>query len=375
MRYHWVISCFALISFLFNASIFAADQEHQLSHVIAQIKLIKIALLKKHNKKDALQQELQQIETHYGKASQTQQKLQQQITQQKLKISQLEKTAIHQESKLLLHQQALSQQLRGSYLLRRQGPLKLLLNRQDINEFSRMLYYYQALNLYQTHLIAELHTKLLQIHDQQLQLYTQYQSLQRLQQQQKQEQENLAIIKQNRTQLITRISQTIYTQKQLLEQLSSDKKRLEETINQLKPAPLAPNYHNQHFATLRGHLPWPTLGKVQHYFNTQIAHSELRWTGELIEAADNQPIYAIADGTVVFAKWLEGYGLLLIINHGGDYMSLYGRNHSLYKKEGDSVSAGDLIATVGQSGGFVNPALYFAILHKAKPLDPNQWCT
>ena len=112
-----------------------------------------------------------------------------------------------------------------------------------------------------------------------------------------------------------------------------------------------------------------------HYFGLPIQQSELKWAGELIEATDEQPVYAIAAGTVVFSKWLEGYGLLLIVNHGGGYMSLYGRNHSLYKREGEKIAGGDLIASVGQSGGYETPALYFGILYNAKPLDPNQWCT
>lgn len=134
------------------------------------------------------------------------------------------------------------------------------------------------------------------------------------------------------------------------------------------------HFSNKNFALLRGKLPWPTKGTVLHYFNTTIAKSELKSTAELISAPDEQPVYSVAPGVVVFSKWLEGYGLLIIINHGEGYMTLYGRNHSLYKHEGDQVAAGDLIATVGQSGGYEKPALYFAIRYNAKPLDPNQWC-
>ena len=184
-------------------------------------------------------------------------------------------------------------------------------------------------------------------------------------------------MKDNRTQLINSINNTIRDQNQVLENLNINKKRLEQTLMHLSHTPVTSkeNFTYINFAQQRGHLPWPTKGKVMHYFNSPIAQSELKWTGELIEAPDDQPVYAVAPGTVIFSKWLQGYGLLIIINHGHGYMSLYGRNHSLYKHEGDKVSAGDLIATVGQSGGYGKPALFFAIRYNAKPLDPSQWCT
>ncbi len=77
----------------------------------------------------------------------------------------------------------------------------------------------------------------------------------------------------------------------------------------------------------------------------------------------------------VFAKWLEGYGLLLILNHGNGYMTLYGRAHVLYKHEGDHVKSGEMMGTVGESGGFSEPSLYFGIRYNAEPLNPSQWCS
>jgi septal ring factor EnvC (AmiA/AmiB activator) len=121
-------------------------------------------------------------------------------------------------------------------------------------------------------------------------------------------------------------------------------------------------------------MGWPTKGHILDYFGTKIYHSELRWSGILIKAPENQKVHAIANGKIVFANWLPGYGLLLIINHGHGYMSLYGRDHSLKKKVGDMVKKGDVIATVGKSGGYRHSALYFAIRHNAEPLSPKKWC-
>lgn len=372
MRYLGIIS----IIFYCTAG-YAGNQQSQLNHIVEQIKSIKNVLQQKHSKKNTLQQDLNNIETQYGEASQSRQQTEQQILQQKKQISTLENASLLSQNRIHLQQQALAEELRLSYLLQRQGTVKLLLNQQDISQAQRMLYYYQSLNQYRIDNIKQLQVSLEQINTHQQQLYAQYQILQKLQQQQQSEEKNLAMMKINRTQLIAAINQNINDQKQQLNNLSADKKRLEQTLVHLTyptSQALPANFSNQNFAAQRGHLPWPTKGSILHYFNTPIANSELKWNGELITAPDEQPVYAVASGVIVFSKWLEGYGLLLIINHGGGYMTLYGRNHSLYKHEGDKVSAGELIATVGQSGGYDKPALYFAIRYNAKPLDPNQWC-
>ena len=85
-------------------------------------------------------------------------------------------------------------------------------------------------------------------------------------------------------------------------------------------------------------------------------------------------MHAISHGRVAYADWLRGYGLLLIIDHGDGYMSLYGHNQVLYKETGEWVEAGDLIASVGNSGGQAHTGLYFEIRHNGKPTNPTQWC-
>ncbi len=109
-------------------------------------------------------------------------------------------------------------------------------------------------------------------------------------------------------------------------------------------------------------------------FGSNIANSQLKRDGILIRANIGQPVRAIANGRIIFSKWMAGYGLLVIIDHGNGYMSLYGRNQTLLASDGDSVQAGQVIATVGNTGGYKNSSLYFAIRHNAKPLNPARWC-
>jgi septal ring factor EnvC (AmiA/AmiB activator) len=101
---------------------------------------------------------------------------------------------------------------------------------------------------------------------------------------------------------------------------------------------------------------------------------KLKWNGVLIKASEGKDVRAVSHGRVAYADWLRGYGLLLIVDHGDGYMSLYGHNQALYKETGEWIEAGEVIATVGQSGGQQEAALYFEIRHNGKPSNPARWC-
>ena len=126
------------------------------------------------------------------------------------------------------------------------------------------------------------------------------------------------------------------------------------------------------FNQLRGQLAWPARGALLKTFGS--TRSESRWDGVLIGATAGQSVRAVAEGRVVYAAWLRSYGLLMIVNHGGGFMTVYAFNESLYKGVGAKVKAGEVIASVGQSGGQSEPALYFEIREQGKPLDPSLWC-
>jgi septal ring factor EnvC (AmiA/AmiB activator) len=126
------------------------------------------------------------------------------------------------------------------------------------------------------------------------------------------------------------------------------------------------------FSTLKGKLPWPVSGRLAQKFGSP--RSEGAWDGVLIDAREGMEIKAVTRGKVVYAEWLRGYGLLTIIDHGQGYMTLYAFNQSLYKRMGDLVEAGDVIASVGQSGGRSQAGLYFGIRKKGVPIDPLEWC-
>lgn len=176
-----------------------------------------------------------------------------------------------------------------------------------------------------------------------------------------------------RQQLLNKIQATLSQQTSTLKTLTANKHHLEAVITALQEK--APYFKaiGKPFSSLKHHLPWPTHGRLIPLFGTQIDKSQLRWNGILFKAAAGQPVHAVADGKVVFANWMPGYGLLLIIYHGQDYMTLYGRNQAIFKGVGDTVHAGDEIALVGNTGGYKNSSLYFELRHHSKPINPHTW--
>ena len=128
------------------------------------------------------------------------------------------------------------------------------------------------------------------------------------------------------------------------------------------------------FEELRGTLPWPVRGALLAPYGAPRGESGLTWQGVLIGARPCEAVRSIHRGRVAYADWLRGFGLLLIIEHDGGFMSLYGHNQTLNGETGDWVESGDVIATVGDSGGNSQPALYFEIRRAGDPVNPARWC-
>lgn len=127
------------------------------------------------------------------------------------------------------------------------------------------------------------------------------------------------------------------------------------------------------FGSRRGRLRWPVRGELTGRFGAPRLEGGTTWRGVFIRAANGTEVHAVADGKVVFADWMRGFGNLIIVEHGDGYMTVYGNNESVFKSPGDDVSAGDVIASVGTSGGQEESGLYFEIRYRGQPQDPAKW--
>jgi septal ring factor EnvC (AmiA/AmiB activator) len=175
-----------------------------------------------------------------------------------------------------------------------------------------------------------------------------------------------------RSRALKAVNAQIRNRNDSIAKLKREAASLEKLIADLRRAMSdLPPTGGQAFEKVRGRLSWPVAGKIVARFG-QSRGGGLKWNGVMVEAARGTPVKALYDGRIAYADWLQGLGLLVIVDHGG-YMSQYAHNEQIYKSVGDRVTAGEAIATVGDSGGRSTPGLYLEIRRGAKAIDPIPW--
>lgn len=275
------------------------------------------------------------------------------------------------------NQQALiAAQMRSAYQLGNEKSLKVLLNQEDPAKISRAMAYVDYFNRAR---LAEVETFSNTIDELQALEPTIAEKMQALEQTGDQlagEKRELDRQLASRQQTLASLSRTIAGTDAQLQQREKDRKRLEALLNTVEDisANFAGMDDAQPFAQRKGKMGWPADGRIVNRFGTRRHQGGLQWQGVEIRAAEGENVRAIHHGRVVFADWLGGQGLLIIIDHGDGYLSLYGHNQTLLRETGDWIRSGEPIATVGDSGGRSQPGLYFEIRHKGVARNPGQWC-
>ncbi len=383
------ITLFLFLLLIFDyISAYAEDLQPnpQLNKVESEIIDVKQDMQRLSEQKSDMESMLADIEKHYGESATSLKSQLLIIDQQRQGIAR-----IQQEIKVYKHEienlnKELSGHFKAAYLMGHEQRLKLILNQQDPVLTARIMVYFNYINNERLKNLSnkEAAVQLLRKLDEQKKTETEL--LQQRLQQKKAEQ---ALLDQDRIQrnaLLKKINQDYSSNEHQLSQLKENEISLKNLMSSLPitEEELAINAGENKqqvqdngefkgdFSTLKGNLPWPIKGRLVQAFGSSRADSH--WDGVLIEAKEGTEIKSVTEGKVVYAQWKMGYGLLLIIYHGHGYMSLYAFNQSLYKHEGEQVEAGDIIATVGQSGGRSQPGLYFGIRQNGTPVDPLEWC-
>jgi len=286
-----------------------------------------------------------------------------------------------------------AQQARIGRLLYRQyvggeaEPLKLLLNREDPGRLARDLHYFGYISRARVQLIGELRANLERLSELARETEQQSAELAEVTRAQRAQQQRLAKERRARNQVLASISRDIQRQRREIRTLQRDENRLARLVEELsrlvarerRGARLRnerlpdSSMDGKAFRELKGRLSLPVRGELAGQFGTPRSGGGTLWKGVFITAQAGEDVKAIAGGRVVFADWLRGFGNLMIIDHGGAYMSLYANNEALYRQVGDPIRAGETIATVGNSGGNPDSGLYFELRYQGKPLDPLTW--
>jgi len=353
------------------------QKELQLEQLRQRIEKLKQELASRRHQYSDVVSQLQQIETQIGQRVKTLRKLKHQLRQQNRKLDKLRKQQQQLQAELDTQRDLLGEQVKASYVIGRQEYLKLLLNQESPSAVGRMATYYDYFNRARSEQIDKALATISKLDTVEQQLRQQRARLQALHRQESEHKQQLEKNYRQRSRVLVNLKKEIHSKDKQLTQLVEDEQQLQQLLNSLnrdlgdillaKDAELS-------FAQLRGKLTWPARGDVQALFGKSRHAGKLRWNGVLIDGHEGNTVFAVARGRVAYAGWLRGYGLLMIIDHGDGYMSLYGHNQGLLKEVGDWVEANEAIAVVGNSGGQEQAGLYFEIRHNGKPANPAYWC-
>ncbi len=353
----------------------ASQARAQLQAVRTQIALIARQVSRGQAQRDRLTRELRATEESVGQAQTALDGLRQQRAASAAQRAQLLAQKRRREADLASTRAALAGQLRAAYLIGRQEPLKLLLDQGEPSRAGRMFVYYSYFGRARALQIQAIEADLQRIGQLDTRLQAQDARLAGLQQARQAQVSALQQARSQRLQVLAGIAAQTRTRAARLGRLRRQQAGLESLLAQLRQATasLPPeDLGHSLFSRLRGRLPRPVAGRIIQSYG-QVRAGGLKWQGDLFATERDAPVRAVSQGRVVYADWLAGLGLLIIIDHGDGYMSLYGHNARLYESVGQRVAAGQTIAAAGDSGGSARPELYFEIRKQGKPLDPRLW--
>lgn len=327
------------------------------------------------NESSTLQRKLRRIETDIRDSNTRLETLRAQIERKNERLAELGRQRRTFEARLGAARDALARLLRAAHRSGRRDYLKLLLNQQDPALMGRMLTYYEYFNRARTREIHTVSRELEQLAELAREVEREQSALAALEQSEQARLAELRGLKKARRRVITHLDAEIRDKSQQLATLQEDQERLQKLLEELRRQPQAPaETRLPDFGKLRGKLDWPVAGRLLNRFGSSRRGGALSWQGVRIAAADGADVRAISAGQVIFADWFRTLGLLIIIDHGDGYMSLYGHNRELLKTAGVWVEDGEIIAHAGDSGGQERPALYFEIRQDGNPVDPALWC-
>ena len=272
--------------------------------------------------------------------------------------------------------EALAAQVRTAYMSGSQEKMKLLLNQRDPATLGRLMAYYRYLNDYRAENIQAVVEQIRKLDELRSQIAAEEARLATLARAKYDELGRLNNAQESRKELLASLRRRIANEGQEVSRLAAQEDDLTRLIAELTS--ILSDYpisSERPFSEHKGKLTWPVAGTLLHEYGQPRAGSSIKWNGVVLAAPRGREVRAVYHGRIAFADWLAGMGLLVIVDHGGGYMTLYGYNETILKNTGDWVAPGDVIATVGDSGGQSQASLYFELRRGTKTENPRRWVT
>ena len=284
-------------------------------------------------------------------------------------VRNLESELAKTETAYEAQQAALATTVRSAWLLSRRSPLQLALEGESPDARGRVLTFQAFLAEHYGTAAAELDATALALKGQRATLEAERQVRVARQREATAFERQLAVARSQRARSLDLFRTRLTEKKAQRTALSQDASALAALLKRLEAEAA-----KRPFTARPGTFPWPLEGRVLQAFGAPLETGQLRANGLRLGAEEGTPARAIASGQVVFADWLRGFGLMIIIDHGEGWLSLYGQAESLLYREGQQVEAGEVIATAGRSGGARSAGLWFELRQDGAPQDPIRWC-
>ncbi len=349
-------------------------KERELEQVREKISDLKSSMDRQAAERDRISGDLQAAEVLIAEQRSHLKDLERQRDFSEKKKAELEEKLANRKAELNAESEQLAAQVVAAYTSGEQERIKLLLNQHDPATLGRVLTYYRYMSEFRGNNIETVNGHIAELADLQEQAAREEARLAGLARARTAELTELNAAQENRQALLVSLKSRIADEGSEIERLAAEEQDLARLIAELTS--ILSDYpitSEEPFSKYKGRLTWPVAGNLLHDFGQPRSSSSVKWNGVVLAAPRGREVRSIYHGRVVFADWLAGMGLLVIVDHGEGFMSLYGYNETTLKSAGDWVAPGDVIATVGDSGGQQQTGLYFEVRQGTRPLNPRTW--
>jgi len=371
-----------LLLIFFPGGFVHADEKQQAVHaeklelLRERINVLKSELVSMRGQRDVLQDALEKAEKEIGVAAATLHGLDRQADRAHKSIRDLQRDFDIEQANLEKIRVTLEKELRVAYMTGKQEQIKLLLNQEEPAALGRLMVYHEYFMRARTQAMQSIRTTLERLAGIERELVLQRNEIQGLIAQQQEKSSRLLVKQAQRSEILAQLQDSLSSKTDQLAALEEDERRLQKLVESLQQAirdipPAVGEYES--LLSLKGKLRWPVAGRISMQYGERHTSGKLRARGVHIASRAGADVHAIARGRVVFADWLRGFGLLMIIDHGDNYMSLYGQNRSLYREVGEWVGRDEVVAAAGNSGGQEKAGLYLELRKDGRPFNPGKW--
>lgn len=359
-----------------------AQKQEDMTKLQKDIEALQAELKEVQGERSSLQKAVEKSETQINDLQKKADKIKQEMQQQNQQLQEMNNKRSSLERQQQQQKAQLAEQVRASYKLGQTSEVKVLLNQESPDALARMMKYHSYFMAAQNAKLDSYRATIAEIDQLTPQIQQKADQLAQLQSEFDGQRDQLKKIHGQRQAALAKANANLKDKQQELKQLQRDRDRLQALMNRVtrsvagaakSPAYVPLPSAGAKFTSRKGRLPWPTQGTMTHRFGSARIAGQMNWSGAYISAPQGTPVVAVHYGRVVFADYFGGHGLLIIVDHGEGYMSLYAHNQVLLKKAGELVKAGEAIAKVGSSGGQADNGLYFEIRYQGKPVNPDSW--